>query len=616
MRRQLLVDQARNRLVGRGPVAVAAAEHRVAQPGEGIARQVAAEPFDEARGVVGRGAVIRGAEDQHAALLRQLACEIVERRQPRGKAVELGEIRDPGGELFGGAEIRAVQHQQRRVVSGTGPRPRRGRGGRCRRDGLAPSMGATVLLAARPHLDPEAVGLDGQRLLQHHLVAVDVDQLEALQDHADRKRRLVHGKAAADAGALAVPERLPGVDRARRLGLAAEILRVEGVRVGSPHAGVAMQRQHQHGDEGVLLEPVFAADGLVLQRRDAVGRRRRPQPQRFLQDLRDVGELGDLLIGRPGVEIRPEHAVDLRIGFLENVRMLEQRIQRARQQAAGGLVSGDQEGIDLVADVDVVQLLAGQAVDPGHHGAEHVLFVFGGRGVLAAFGHDLVDHFVHEGDIAGEIAPAFLHPQVFHRQAADHHDGLERAHQRLDERMIIAAIERIETVVETAQSDSVERQRGHVVNDVDFLVAVEPLPLLDQLVGDVDHARVVGLHGAVAERLQQDVVRLAPVRLGGVGGEQAVAGNRAHPAQRSAHRLVEPLLVAQFLDQIVAGDDDDRRPHHVEPEDRPELPGQPGQILHRRGRIQQQHVADHRFGRRLRDRTQSVGGRHRGSFPF
>src|SRR5438128_729984 len=99
-----------------------------------------------------------------------------------------------------------------------------------------------------------------------------VDQLEALEDHADRKRRLMHRKAAADAGALAVAERLPGIDRTLRLGLAAEILRVERVGIATPNAGVAMQRQHQHRDEGVLPELVLAADGLVLERRNAIGR--------------------------------------------------------------------------------------------------------------------------------------------------------------------------------------------------------------------------------------------------------------------------------------------------------------------------------------------------------
>src|SRR5205814_3244388 len=44
----------------------------------------------------------------------------------------------------------------------------------------------------------------------------------------------------------------------------------------------------------------------------------------------------------------------------------------------------------------------------------------------------------------------------------------------------------------------------------------------------------------------------------------------------------------------------------VEPEDRPKFPRQPSQILHRRGRIQRQHVADHRFGRWMWNRTQSV----------
>ena len=172
-----------------------------------------------------------------------------------------------------------------------------------------------------------------------------------------------------------------------------------------------------------------------------------------------------------------------------------------------------------------------------------------------------------------------------------------------DERVIVAAVERIEAVIEPAQADGVERQRGHVVDDVDLLVGVQPLPFLHQLLGDIDHARVIGLHGAVAERLQQDVVRLAPVRLVGIGGEQAVAADRAHAPQWPAHRLVEALLVAELIDKVVAGDKDDRCAHHVEPEDRSELPGEPGEVLHWRRRIQRQHIADHRLGRRLRDRA-------------
>ncbi len=218
---QLLVDQPRNRLIGRGPVAVAAAEHGVAHFCKRILRQVTAQPFDELRGVVGRRAIVGRAEDQHAALLRQFADEIIERRQPGGKTVDLGEIGDAGREFLGGPEVRSIQHQQRRIVSRTGARARRRRRARCRGRGRT-GIGATLLLVTRTHLDLESVRLDRQRLLQMHLVAIDVDQLEALQDHADRQRRLMHGKAAADAGALAVAERLPGVDGTRRFRLAAE----------------------------------------------------------------------------------------------------------------------------------------------------------------------------------------------------------------------------------------------------------------------------------------------------------------------------------------------------------------------------------------------------------
>ena len=127
---------------------------------------------------------------------------------------------------------------------------------------------------------------------------------------------------------------------------------------------------------------------------------------------------------------------------------------------------------------------------------------------FAALGDDVVGDAVHEADILLELPAALPLPHVFQRQAARLHDGFERAHQRFDEGMVVAAVERVEAVVEAAQADRVERQRGHVVNHVDLLVGVQPLPLVDELLGDVEHARVIGLHHAVAEGLQQDVVRL------------------------------------------------------------------------------------------------------------
>ncbi len=414
-------------------------------------------------------------------------------------------------------------------------------------------MSPALAIGAWTNPDLEAFRLDRQRLLQVHLVALVVDQPEALQDHAERKRGLMHGEAAADAGALAVAERLPGIERPPGLRLTAEILGVEGIGVRSPDRGISVQRRHQDGGERALPELVLAAaDGLVLERRDAIGRRRRPQPQRLFQDLRDVGELRHLLVGRLRIDIGAEDAIDLLVRLLENVGVLEQRIERVGQQAACGLVARDQKGVDLVADVDVVELLAGRAVDAGHHRGEHVLLVVDALRTLAALGDDLVDHLVHEGDVFRERPAALLHPELLERQAARHHDGFERAHQRFDEGMVVAPVERVEAVVEAAEADRVQRQRRHVVDDVDLVVGVEPLPFVDELLGDIDHARVIGLHGAVAEGLEQDVVRLAPVRLPGVGGEQAVAADRAHAPQRTAHGLVEALLVRELVDEIVA----------------------------------------------------------------
>jgi hypothetical protein len=108
---------------------------------------------------------------------------------------------------------------------------------------------------------------------------------------------------------------------------------------------------------------------------------------------------------------------------------------------------------------------------------------------------------------------------------------------------------KIEAAVETAQADGTEGERGHV------------------------------------EWLQQDVVRFAPVRLAGVGRKQAVAADRAHAPQRTAHRFVKTRLVGELIDQLVARDDDQRRAHHVQPEDRPQFLGKARKVLHGRSPV-------------------------------
>ena len=171
------------------------------------------EPSAELGRVVGRLAVVGRGDDDHAALLRQRADVVVE-RPDRGHEPAVGRILGDGvGEALGGAQIGAIQHQQRRVVRSRAGHRRRQRAGaprarvRCRerRSGRAPG----------PRLDPdlEVVGLDRERLLGFELVVGEVDELEPLQEHAQHEGGLLQRELPADAGALPGAEGLVGVRR-------------------------------------------------------------------------------------------------------------------------------------------------------------------------------------------------------------------------------------------------------------------------------------------------------------------------------------------------------------------------------------------------------------------
>jgi hypothetical protein len=108
--------------------------------------------------------------------------------------------------------------------------------------------------------------------------------------------------------------------------------------------------------------------------------------------------------------------------------MFQQGIDRVRQQAAGRLVPGDEKRVDLIADINVVELLAGGPVDPRQHCREHVLLAFGRGRRGAAASHDVVDHAIEKGDVVSHIALPPTHRHAFERQAARHHHRFERAH--------------------------------------------------------------------------------------------------------------------------------------------------------------------------------------------
>jgi hypothetical protein len=125
-----------------------------------------------------------------------------------------------------------------------------------------------------------------------------IDELEALEDHPEDERRLLQGELPPDAGSLAIAEGLVGVGGTLSLRLPAEVVGVEDVGLLAPYLPVAVEHGAQHHDLVVLPHPVHSADHLVLVRRQREHRRGGPEPERFLQDLLEIGELIHLGIGR------------------------------------------------------------------------------------------------------------------------------------------------------------------------------------------------------------------------------------------------------------------------------------------------------------------------------
>ena len=76
-------------------------------------------------------------------------------------------------------------------------------------DGCGSGGAAGALL----DLDGQAVGFDGQTLFDLELIVQVVDEVEALQQHAEDEHRFLHGELAADAGPLTGTERLERVRR-------------------------------------------------------------------------------------------------------------------------------------------------------------------------------------------------------------------------------------------------------------------------------------------------------------------------------------------------------------------------------------------------------------------
>jgi len=256
---------------------------------------------------------------------------------------------------------------------------------------------------------------------------------------------------------------------------------------------------------------------------------------------------------------------------------------------------GNQECVDLVADILIRQAFAGDRVLARQHEIQKVVLIASG---LAAFADDIVDQGVHVLDITVELIEPGAQEHIFQRQSALQHGDLEGPGQSVDKGVEFFAIEGVEAIIEAAQTDRVEGQPDHVAGDINLIIRIQPLPFQHQLFGNVDHHGQVIVHRFLTESRHQDIVRLAPVWRCRIPGEQAVPANDAQTPQRAAYTLVEPGFIAQLSDQVGARDKHDRRAHHVEPEDRSLFVGEFLQTLQGCGGIDGQDIAQQ--GRAIR----------------
>ncbi len=356
-----------------------------------------------------------------------------------------------------------------------------------------------------------------------------------------------------DAGAFPVAEGLVEVAGAAVGLLRVEAGGVEQLGVVAP-GGVAVEHRGEHGERLALVHGVTPADDGVLQGFHGEGGGGGPQPQALVEHLAQIVQPSDVLVCGVGVRVRPPQRVGLGAGRREHGRVLEQVVEGEGEGAAGGLVSGDQEGEHLVADVHVVERLAGVLVLGVQHQPEQVVgAVRAAVARRAAAAHDVVGEPVHGLDVdalAGLGAPAEEVQPGYERVLPL--GVVERGDHRGDEGVRGGALEALEVMAEAAEADGVEGEPGHVLGHVDGGARV-PVPGVEDSAGHGHHRGVVGPQGVVGERGHQDVVRLAPVGLVAEGGEEAVPGELPYGGD-GLDGLAETGLVAQFGDQLGARD--------------------------------------------------------------
>ncbi len=424
------------------------------------------------------------------------------------------------------------------------------------------------------------------------------EEIEPLQDHREDDLRFLHRERTPDAGALPVAERLPRVRRELRLRLAVEALRSEGLGVVAPRLRIAVQHRHEDEDGVIARDRVAPAERGVVPGAERERRGGRPDAERLHQDLVEVPQLPELLHARRFVA---EDFVDQRARLAQDIGVLEQEVEREREETARRLVPCDEERHHLVADVLVGEPFTARGIARLEHSLQEVVLRARVR-VAPPLGDELVGYLVHQADVGG-ITPVAERHQLL-REVGPARAGQcfsEPVHHRPDERVHLVLVKAVESVIECAERDRVEREARHVVGDVDDGVLPEPLPAEEHLARDIDHLLEHPAQAERTERGHQDVVGLCPVRLVRLRGEEAVAGEVANLLQRRVNPLVESLLVAELVHQLLRADDEDRAPRKGEAKDWAVGARETHEPLHRLLRVHVAEVSEERIGLRLRD---------------
>ena len=339
------------------------------------------------------------------------------------------------------------------------------------------------------------------------------------------------GEGGAEAAANAAAEGDPGVGAGRGL---EEALGEEAVRLGVD-LGIAVDEVDAGGDRG-------AGGQLVAADLDRLGQLadhqhdHRAQPQRLLDRRRQVG----LVATGQGLGSQT----------LELLGVADQALHRPGERGRGGLVAGDQQGQQLVADLGVAHRAAVLVAGGDQHREDVVALgeVLG----QAALGDLGVDQLVDPLDAAaegGDVADPLRSDQEDRSEEPRVGGEVEEAAQSRPQRVHPCPVVDAEDSLE----DDLQRYRLHPRSQ---LVGGAGRPALDLPHGDLGHRLAVALHPLAVERRQQQLA-LADVRLLVEDQDRVLAEDRAQ----------DLVALAGVEDARIAGEDllDERRVGHHHP---------------------------------------------------